>query len=1179
MLRSFDWIADPPPPNLTPYQKHVRDVDWENSPLGPMSQWPAQLKLMVLLIMADPEPAVVMWGDENTFIYNEAYTPVLGDLHPSAQGKPGLEIFGPSTWAQVHSFVNGIRETGNAFITPRLSVPLKRYGFMEDTYFGFRYNPIFAEDGTIVGIHALVKEITKEVWLERRLETTRLIANNVNEAKTTEQLWSGLLSGIESNPKDIPFALLYTVHDGDPDAAEALTGDTRNKMRALLSSTTGIDESKAFMPKQIDMDISSRFGARIQGALLGHTSPVLRVDDQYFPQEFLEAIDAAKTNGSYDGFFVCPLKSKLERVVAFVLLGTNPAVPLDLECKAFFRTIGDTMLAPNAQALLITEEMRRNATDKDKLAQQLLLRTEQFKRSQRRFTQFADHAAIGMAIMDVGGRMIFVNGTWAHICSQPTDSVIAAPWTDSFVADDQPLLREVWNRVQAENKPVQFKARLGRPSASTKEEKTKPPWQSLVRSALCTLYPEYNDDEATQTIVCCVTDVSELTWTESQLLMKTKELQSSEQRWKRFLEHAPAGVAILEASTLYLEYANPAWFSLTGLPNTILGSLDWTHVIHPDDLELTENTVQKSIHSNDSVTIEARIVDKCALEEPRGNQSQLEASHHLLCTVFPEADEKGNLTVICWLTDITTQKEAEDVLRRKMENAISMKRDLESFIDMTSHEMRNPLGSIIQCSDDITSSLQEFRAKELRVETLSSVIAEFLDSVLDSSQTITLCSNHQKSIIDDILTMSKINSNLIALAPTPTELKPLIWRAFRMFAAEFKAHSIAGYLDIGDSINTHQVDWAIVDASRILQVLINLLTNAIKFTKTEATRKVTLEFEVTDDNPSEFLKRKNQLKLIPNPNQEEQTSTKLQGDDIVFLHFAVSDSGCGIDEEGMGRLFQRFSQASPRTYSKYGGSGLGLYISRKLVELQGGEIGVASQVGKGSTFAFYVEARRTTPEVEARANSLLPPPINTRSPSPRPSPRTSPPTSPAPAPALVAMPVTITDPVGKTLPAQPGTYHILLVEDNVVNQKVMKKSLSKRGHDVTVANHGVEALHHIAKTNWYSGSESEGLPLHVVLMDVEMPTMNGLECTRQIRQHQREGLIKGHLPIIAVSANARGEQIDMADEAGVDDSVPKPFKIDDVMRRIEGVLDRLSTAEAKPSSTTNPSPDPIENSY
>lgn len=140
-----------------------------------------------------------------------------------------------------------------------------------------------------------------------------------------------------------------------------------------------------------------------------------------------------------------------------------------------------------------------------------------------------------------------------------------------------------------------------------------------------------------------------------------------------------------------------------------------------------------------------------------------------------------------------------------------------------------------------------------------------------------------------------------------------------------------------------------------------------------------------------------------------------------------------------------------------------------------------------------------------------------------------------------------------------GDLHILIVEDNKINQKVMSQQLKRLGCTVYTADHGLEALAFLSKTTFFASQDR--VPLSLVLMDLEMPVMDGLTCVRRIRQLQRTQEIIAHVPVIAITANARGEQIETALEAGMDDVVTKPFRIPDLVPRMQALVSRTAALD------------------
>jgi len=340
---------------------------------------------------------------------------------------------------------------------------------------------------------------------------------------------------------------------------------------------------------------------------------------------------------------------------------------------------------------------------------------------------------------------------------------------------------------------------------------------------------------------------------------------------------------------------------------------------------------------------------------------------------------------------------------------------------------------------------------------------------------------------------------------------------------------------IDKSIEGLKVDWVMLDSSRLLQVLINLLTNAIKFTKNEPRRSIDVSLSAYTDPPIEGIPDFQYF-----PTKSARTDVTAGQDwgtgEILYLRLEVRDTGCGLNESEKKNLFTRFSQASPRTHIQYGGSGLGLFISRQLTELQGGEIGVASEAGLGSTFAFYVKARRSessddSKAMEARLSSDME--SNARLATNVPKIVRDQETSVSQQ-LLGFADSTGASPQRSISPKlNPNNWHVLIVEDNLVNQRILAAQISKIGCTTHVANHGEEALDMIRRTKHFIGREEDGIDLSIILMDLEMPVMGGLACAQKIREMESEGLITRHLPIIAVTANARGEQVVAAKNSGM----------------------------------------------
>lgn len=259
------------------------------------------------------------------------------------------------------------------------------------------------------------------------------------------------------------------------------------------------------------------------------------------------------------------------------------------------------------------------------------------------------------------------------------------------------------------------------------------------------------------------------------------------------------------------------------------------------------------------------------------------------------------------------------------------------------------------------------------------------------------------------------------------------------------------------------------DPVRIKQILNNLMSNAVKFTN-----KGFVEIKA-----------------------ERSKSDKPLGPDRVLYRFSVEDTGIGISVESRNRLFLPFSQADSSTTRKYGGTGLGLVISKRLTELMGGEIGCESRAGIGSFFHFTVVLGLSKKQNQAADNS-------------KPKEKKTPPLE---------------------LPEHIKGSKVLLVEDNEVNQMVAKRLLEKAGLVVSVADNGFKALEKLDEEEF-----------DLVFMDVQMPEMDGLETTRRLRADRRYT----KLPILAMTAHALEEDRNISLEAGMNDHITKPINLNDL---------------------------------
>jgi CheY-like chemotaxis protein/nitrogen-specific signal transduction histidine kinase len=373
------------------------------------------------------------------------------------------------------------------------------------------------------------------------------------------------------------------------------------------------------------------------------------------------------------------------------------------------------------------------------------------------------------------------------------------------------------------------------------------------------------------------------------------------------------------------------------------------------------------------------------------------------------------------------------------------------FLARMSHEIRTPMNAIIGLANIVQRNLGDHNApKEEAVD---------IDEVKEHVRQIETSSQHLLNLLNDILDISKIEAGKIALSPEIVDLRQLVDTVVSIIKPRCDDKDVV--FDV--ALEEFTPDTFAADSLRLRQVLINLLGNAVKFTPA----KGRIEFSIS------------------RANQREGRS---------LVEFAIRDTGIGISPEEMAGIFQPFEQASGKITKKYGGTGLGLTISRHIVQLFGGDITVRSDAGQGSEFSFAIWLDETAESV--------------------------------------AEEVAAADSSGKL-----DGRRVLLVDDVDLNRKVAKAMLKRTGITIDEAEDGLVAVRRF--------EESPENTYDAILMDVQMPHMNGYEASRAIRALDRADAQR--VPIIALTANAFKEDIDKALLAGMNDHIAKPVKMEQLV--------------------------------
>lgn len=425
--------------------------------------------------------------------------------------------------------------------------------------------------------------------------------------------------------------------------------------------------------------------------------------------------------------------------------------------------------------------------------------------------------------------------------------------------------------------------------------------------------------------------------------------------------------------------------------------------------------------------------------------------------ITPHFSKDGELRdTLALFTDVTKTVKQEEALRKEKETVEASLKARNDFLARLSHEVRTPMNAVIGIADLVVQRNEN----------------EQLVSKLELIQT---ASNNVLSILDSMLSHARLGSDVFTLTPTEANPSDIVKNTCNLWQARAAMTGIALRCAVDGNV-PHTI---LFDAHRYEQCLNNLLSNAIKFTK------------------------QGQIDVVLTAVGSSETGQKLL--------LAVRDTGIGMTPEQQSRIFSAYTQADSSISKEFGGTGLGMNITKEIIDRMDGEISVKSQLGKGTLFAITIPVRSERVVVaapESPANIEI---INTHMTAP-------------------------------TEPIKPkhSDLKILVVDDNATNHMVIKSLIGDQIGEIYNANNGQEALDVLEVTD-----------VDIVLMDIHMPTMDGIEATIAIRNSDKPW---NDVLIIALTADPQYQQKKICINIGMDDALAKPVKVNDIFGAIDNVL-------------------------
>jgi two-component system, sensor histidine kinase and response regulator len=773
--------------------------------------------------------------------------------------------------------------------------------------------------------------------------------------------------------------------------------------------------------------------------------------------------------------------------------------------------------------------------------------------SEANYRTVVDHLSLVVIQLDERGYITFLNPTWVDLTGVPIDEALGRDLIPFFHPDDRATVEQL---VQA-NVPYTTSSR---PELRVLNRLRSYRWVELDLRRLIA---------PTRVITGTITDITKRK-------LADLSIRSSEEKLRSLFEQSPLGISLCRMDGTFLQ-VNQAFADIIGYQVEACLALTYWTITPADYRDHEEAQLKMLIDTGRYGPFQKEYIRK------DGRRVAVLLNGVLI------RDLNGSQLIWSFIEDITPRKAAEDALLQSRDAAESASRAKSEFLATMSHEIRTPMNGIIGMS------------RLLLGTTLSAEQREFAEIVRTSADNLL-------NLLNDILDLSKIEAGRLELEAIPFDVRATVDEVVALMASRIVERQLECVIDCDPELSSHVIG----DPVRLRQVLLNLVSNAVKFTHVG------------------------------------EVVVLVRADQSGRLRFDIRDTGIGIDADVRRGLFTAFSQADSSTTRKYGGTGLGLAICKRLIDLMGGEVAVDSMPGVGSTFTVWIPFRPTlnppiihsvtgtlivqhasvavrrglanlaayqgltprevvdlgevAPLLQSDTTSIAI--INGDEPSARAfadslhvigiidrviicthSPRVWQQIAgviivPKPS-RLLNVSDAIRRCLGYAAPTQmPAAIlavtadcrgqSVLVVEDNAINQRIAAALLERLGFTVDTAINGADALEKLEQ------AQAQQRLYALVLMDCQMPVMDGYTATHTWRQRERSGAVPSHLPIIALTANAFDSDRQRCLAVGMDYFLAKPLQLEELLTALHAVLPGNTLPLADNLGMTNPKTPPSD---
>jgi len=827
--------------------ERIRHFDWSQTSIGAVDKWKQSLRSALNICLNSNFPIAIYWGKELCLLYNDAWSPIPGNKHPWALGRPAKEVW-PEIWKDIEpQFAKAFM--GEPGGSKDALLPMQRHGYTEECYFDFTFTPVYGEDGKVDGIFNAVIETTYRVINERRAALLQTLSRRISTAGSADEVYQKVIALLKTNTADLSFCFIYSLSD---------------EKNPLLVASTSPDTCVGELPIQDLMkDGSSQYVADVR-PYMDH------VPAGFWPESPTEGL-------------ILPLRGNKGAISGCLFTGLSARRQFDAEYQIFAEQVAGIINgALNAKDWM--EEERRRAEAVIVAARKLAESEAALRLANEQLELTFRNVPAAIYLFDKEGKILFLNTEAGNLNGLiPDENATIKTHLSSYhqsVTDLFEMLDEEGESLSMEDTPTAITLRTGKAAQKImhfiqKSDRTHK-WILTTTSPLL--------DEACE-LVMVLTSSTDITF-QKQAEQKIRE---SEEHFRNLTQALPQLVWVTDTEGKQ-EFVTERWKEYTGLDP--YDDKTWAKIVHPEDNKMLDQIWSNSKKNGTTYKSEARL---------KGRDGAFRWFH-----VHGEPIRSEKKEIIKWVgafTDIHEQKLAEALLRhseerleflvkKRTEQLERSNEDLQQFAHVASHDLKEPIRKI----KIFSNLLQE----------------EFNASSNDNAK----------------LYLSKIQG--------ATERMLLMMEGVLSYAALDGYQQGLEELDLNEILRSVETDLEMVIHKRkavlqidplpkiqgypilIYQLFYNLISNALKFSRTDITPQINIHYKIV---------------VI---------------DQKDFAQFRVIDNGIGFDPKFAERIFHTFTRLNAR--EDYEGTGLGLSLCKKIVIRHQGFMKASGKSNLGAEF-------------------------------------------------------------------------------------------------------------------------------------------------------------------------------------------------------------------------------------